>query len=113
MSKKRSNPRFECKGCNARNSRNQLLGSNGFCPHCKTPMHHSSWMGGVQANISQLLKISKEDERVLKEIAEEAELDIIDLIRAGFLNRLNTWVDSDDPAKSAKADTLLQKLGQR
>lgn len=113
MAKKRTNPRYDCKGCNAKNTRNQLMGSNGHCIHCKTPMHHTSWMGGQTANLAQLIRISPADETQLKTLSDTAEIDIVDLIRTGVLAQLNNWLESEDPAKAARADVLIQKLGQR
>lgn len=109
----KNNPRYECRGCKARNTRNQLKGSNGLCIHCKTAMHHTSWLGGQAGNICQLVSLSKGDELALFNMAEEASVNMTELIRAAVQNSLTVWEQAPDRVKTIKADMLLGKLSQR
>ena len=109
----KNNPRYECKGCNTRNTRNQLKGSNGVCIYCKTPMHHTSWLGGQASNVCQLIRVSKGDEEALLSIAERLHVNVPDLIRAAVQKSLNEWEQSADKIATAKADMILGKLSQR
>ena len=107
------NPRYECKGCGGKPTRNQLKTSNGICIYCKTPMHHTSWLGGHAGNVFQLIRLSKGDEAELLEIAENLHVNVPDLIRAAIQKSLSAWENSPDKNTAAKADMILGKLSQR
>lgn len=112
----KSNPRYDCSNpnCKARNTRNQLRGSNGICIHCKTPMNHTSWMGGQMATLAQLLTIPKEDEKELDMVAEKAGCKPADLILAAISEKLRCWLsDPDNVEAAAKQDLMLAKLYRR
>lgn len=109
----KNNPRYECKSCKGRNTRNQLKQSNGICIYCKTPMHHTGWLGGQAGNICQLVALSKGDEKELLQLAEDAGVNITELVRAAVQNRLTAWEQAPDSVGAAKADMLLGKLSQR
>lgn len=109
-----SNPRYSCSSptCNAKITRNQLRGSNGICIYCKTPMKHTSWMGGQQATLGQLLTIPKSEEAELKTLAETVGLETKDLISAAIVLKLKEWLAAENVEKAVKQDLMLEKLSR-
>lgn len=108
-----NNPRYQCSGCSAKNTRNQLRGSNGICLHCKTTYPHTQWMGGQQATLGQLLAIPVDDDRELAELSKQVDLRPSDLITAAISLKLKEWLESEDIAKAVKQDLMLAKLYRR
>lgn len=109
----KNNPRYECKGCKGKPTRNQLKNSNGICIYCKTPMHHTSWLGGQAAGICQLISLSKGDEALLESVAVAAGVNVTDLVRAAIQNRLTDWESATNKKAAVSTDMLMGKLSQR
>lgn len=110
----KNNPRYECKGCSHKVTRNQLKANNGVCIYCKTPMHHTAWLGGQAVSLAQLIGLSKSDEADLKALADGAGVDFTVLVRTAVQDRLRNWLT--DPSKAvelARQDIMLAKLYQR
>ena len=108
-----SNPRYECSSptCNAKITRNQLKGSNGICIYCKTPMKHSSWMGGQQGTLSQLLTIPRQDEIKIKAISDSTGMSKAEIMSAAIQIQLNQWdLGEVDIEKTIKDGLMLAKL---
>ena len=110
-----ASPLFKCTnpGCNARNSRNLLKGSNGHCPHCKTAMTHDSWIGGTYT-VQQMIRLHPDDDKELRELAKSAGMTVPELVLAAVSSRLRYWLeDRTEADKRIKQDLVLTKLYKR
>jgi len=108
----KSNPRYGCSVCKMQNTRNQLRNSNGICLHCKTPMSHSSWLGGQQGTLWQLLTVPKSEQQRLEALASNGGLSVEEIIAGAITLKLQQWENAEHIEKAVRQDIVLAKLSR-